>query len=317
MNEPSPSAAPIMVASRQEENADLATRLTVVLVNYNGKQYLQACLNSVLRFAPKGTEVVLADNASNDGSPDEVARQFPWVRLVRSEINLGFAGGNNLASRQAHGRFLLLLNTDTELLEPIEPVLAWLEQHEAYGALTINMIDGLRVPQACTGKFPNPIRLALLRRMLTSPTSYGAEESYDVDWVQGSFVLIRTELWRKLGGLDEDFFMYMEDVDLCKRVWDTDAKCAYLPSMRYLHWGGYDSSRFPDQVRGLSIYVGKHMRGVQRAACRTVLLVGCILRVALNRIRWMIWRRQVDRMKADDCRRAFQVLTERVESTLG
>ena len=127
-------------------------RLTVVLVNYNGKHYLEACLGSVLRFAPIGTQVILEDNASTDGSPDEVARKFPSVEIVRSEKNLGFAGGNNLASRTAHGKFLLLLNTDAELLEPIEPVLAWLEHHEAYGALTINMVDGSGVAAGMHGE---------------------------------------------------------------------------------------------------------------------------------------------------------------------
>ena len=146
--------------------------------------------------------------------------------------------------------------------------------------------------------------------MLIPAGSYGAAESYDVDWVQGSFLLIRTELWRGLGGLDEDFFMYAEDVDLCKRVWDAGAKCAYLPGNKYLHWGGYDSSRFPDQVRGLSRYVGKHIGGLQGVLCRAVLYLGCLGRTVLYTARSIIWNKKSDRMTAESCWRAFLWLNQ-------
>jgi GT2 family glycosyltransferase len=292
------------------ENLVEAERLTILLVNFNGKRYLGPCLDSIRLFAPSGTQVILVDNSSDDCSGDYVARDYPWVHLVRSGSNLGFARGNNLGGRQAQGKFILLLNTDTQLLEPIGPVVDWLESRKGYGALTINMVDGGRIPRACTGKFPSPLRLALLRLMLVPPEHYRSQEAYDVDWVQGSFLLIRHNLWRRLGGLDEQYFMYAEDVDLCKRIWEAGARCAYLPGTKYLHWGGFDSSRFPDQVRGLALYVTKHMTGMQRLVCKTVLLVGCMARIAFYEASRIIWNRKVDRIKADGCRRALNVLLE-------
>jgi GT2 family glycosyltransferase len=308
MTESHPELASPARSPHPRQSPDFPPRLTIILVNYNGKRYLQRCLISISRFAPAGTQVILEDNASSDGSAEEVGSQFPWVQVVRNEKNLGFAGGNNLASRHAQGKFLLLLNVDTELLEPIDPILRWLEQHAAYGALTVNMLNGHRQSESCTGRFPTPLRLALLRKMLVPPSDYGSAGSYDVDWVQGSFLLVRSDLWKRVGGLDEGFFMYAEDVDLCKRIWDTGAKCAYLPGFKYLHWGGFDSSRFPDQVAGLSRYVEKHIHDARGHLCRAVLYAGCLGRTALYAAKGYIGRSERDLMTAKSCWRAFQVL---------
>jgi GT2 family glycosyltransferase len=286
-------------------------RLSILLVNHNGMQYLGPCLESIHRYAPPETQVILEDNASTDGSLKAAENKFSWLQIVRSSRNLGFAGGNNLAGKRAQGRFILLLNTDTLLLEPVAPVVDWLESHPSYGALTINMLDGDRNPNACTGRFPSPLRLALLRSILVSPGSYGAEEAYDVDWVQGSFLLIRADLWNELKWLDERYFMYAEDVDLCKRIWNAGFKCAYLPHRHYLHWGGFVPSRFPDQVCGLATYVENHMTGMQRLLCRAVLLGGCLLRVAFHLEKGILRNREIDRIKATVSWRAFKALIQR------
>jgi len=286
-------------------------RLSILLVNYNGMRYLAPCLESIRRFAPPGTQVVLEDNASTDGSIEVVEESFPWLQIVRSDRNLGFAGGNNLAGKNARGRFILLLNTDTLLLEPLAPVVDWLESHPSYGALTINMLDGDRIPRACTGRFPSAMRLALLRSMLVSPGRYGAEVAYDADWVQGAFLLVRADVWRALNGLDERYFMYAEDADFCKRIWDAGFRCAYLPLRQYLHWGGFDASRFPDVVCGLATYVERHMAGLQLLLCRAVLLGGCLLRVAFYLAKGILRYREIDHIKAMASWRAFKALIQR------
>ena len=288
-----------------------AERLSILLVNYNGMRYLAPCLESIRRFAPSGTQVVLEDNASTDGSIEAVEESFPWLQIVRSPRNLGFAGGNNLAGKNARGRFILLLNTDTLLLEPLAPVVDWLESHPSYGALTINMLDGNRTSRACTGRFPSAMRLALLRSMLISPGRYGADEAYEVDWAQGSFLLIRADVWRTLNGFDESYFMYAEDVDLCRRIWDAGFRCAYLPQKQYLHWGGFDASRFPDQVCSLATYVERHMAGPQLLLCRAVLLVGCLLRAAFYEAIWILRILDIDRIQAKAPWRAFKALIQR------
>ncbi len=302
-----------MIGTQIQQQASIARpiRLSIVLVNYNGLEYLAACLESIKRFVDSETEVILEDNASTDGSLESVERDFPWIQVVRSDENLGFAGGSNLAARRAKGDFILLLNTDTLLLEPIAPVVDWLDAHPAYGALTVNMIDGSQRASACTGRFPTPRRLILLRSMLIAPARYGDQEAYDVDWVQGSFLLIRAKLWRQLKGLDERYFMYGEDVDLCKRISDSGFRCAYLPHLRYLHWGGFNPSRFPDQVSGLTTYIDLHIRGVQKVLCWSVLLGGCFLRAVTFRVSSKVRNSESDRAKATACWRAYTLLLNR------
>jgi GT2 family glycosyltransferase len=269
--------------------------LSILLVSYNSRRYLADCLESITRFAPPGTEVIMADNASPDDSVEFVAREYPWVRIVRSSQNLGFSAANNLAGRQASGKFILLLNADTVLIEPIAPAVDWLGSHPEYAVVTINMLNGERVPSACTGRFPTPLRLVLLRNMLIAPEQFGDKYAYEVDWVQGSFLLIRAEEWRALGGLDESYFMYVEDVDLCKKAQDRGLKCVYLPRIRYIHLGGYSSARFSEQVKSLGIYVKRHMKGVHKLLAWSVLCVGCLVRVVFFRTK--LWLRGDERSR--------------------
>lgn len=283
-------------------------RLSILLVNYNGMIYLAKCLESIKHFAPSETEVILVDNASTDGSADFITREYPWVRVIPSVYNLGFSKGNNLAGEEARGRFLLLLNTDTVLLEPIAPAIDWLNEHCEYGALTINMLDSKKLSQACTGRFPSPLRLIVLRAMLIPPQTYGNNYAYEVDWVQGSFLLLRAEQWKALGGLDESYFMYVEDVDLCKRIRNSGLRCAYLPQIRYLHFGGYNPSRFPDQTASLGIYIRHHMKGIQRLVSWGILWIGCLARTVFYSTRMLFRREEISRTASRASWRAFKLL---------
>ena len=313
MNKSSSSAEPNPLSqTRTESGPASAQRLSILIVSYNEKGHLAPCLESIRRFAPSDTQVVLEDNASTDGSVDAAAKDYPWVQIVRSSRNLGFPGGNNLAAENARGKFILLLNADTLLLEPIAPAVDWLESHPAYGALTVNMLDGDRVARACTGKFPTAMRLVKMSSMLVPPEKYGSEEAYDVDWVQGSFLLVRADLWRVLNGLDERYFpIYVEDVDFCRRIRDAGFKCAYLPQIHYLHWGGYDVSKFPVQVRSLATYVGIHMSGLELTLSRAVLLAGCLVRAVLFKAKGVLSDPDFNRKKSNACRRAFEALIQR------
>jgi GT2 family glycosyltransferase len=253
-------------------------------------------------------EVIMVDNASSDGSAEFVAREYPWVRLVRNSRNLGFSAANNLAGKEAVGKYMLLLNADTFLIEPIAPAIQWLDEHPEYGVATINMLDERRVSRACTGKFPSPLRLTLLRTMLRQPQQFGEDYAHEVDWVQGSFLLIRAEQWRALGGLDESYFMYVEDVDLCRRVRDRGLKCAYLPNIHYVHLGGYNSGRFSEQARGLGIYVSHHMRGVRRLLCWGILCAGCLARSIFFRAKMLLMRNEMPRAASSASWVAFKAL---------
>jgi GT2 family glycosyltransferase len=285
--------------------------LSIVLVSYNSRLHLGKCLDSIGRFAPGGTEVILVDNASNDGSSEFVAHAYPWVRIVRNDRNLGFSAANNLAGKSVVGRFLLLLNADTVLVEPIAPAIDWLNEHPEFAVLTINMLSENGVPRACTGRFPSPLRLILFRRMLTAPQQYGDNFAREVDWVQGSFLLIRTEQWRALGGLDERYFMYVEDVDLCRRAWDRGLKCAYLPNIRYIHAGGYHPRRFSEHAKGLGIYIQTHMKGLQRSLSWGVLCIGCLTRAVFFRIQMLPTDAETNKRTSQASWTAFKTLLQK------
>ena len=282
--------------------------LSIILVNYNGSSYLDACLESVKRFSPPDTEVIMVDNASADGSGELVTREYPWVHLIKNERNLGFAAGNNLAAARVTGRFMLLLNTDTVLLEPLAAAVKWLEEHPKCGILTIGMVDGEHVPRACTGRFPTAARLMLLRTMLVNPDNYDGLEASEVDWVQGSFLLIRTELWNSLDGFDEQYFMYVEDVDLCRRARDSGFSCVLLPRMRYVHIGGFNVTRFPDQVVNLARYIEQHMKGIKKLCCRGSLFFGCMARVGWYQLLAILMRDDASRRLSNVCRQALEKL---------
>lgn len=260
--------------------AEAAGTLSIILVNYNGMPYLQACLDSIRQFSPEGTQVILVDNASCDHSVAFVTQSFPWVHVVRSRYNLGFSAGNNLGAQHATGDMLLLLNVDTILLQPIAPALQWFRHHPECGALTVTMLDGERTPRACTGRFPTPLRLVLLSSMLVRPDAYAIDRTYDVDWVQGSFMLLRAGIWQALGGMDERYFMYFEDVELCRRLHDIGLKCCYFPMISYLHRGGFNPARFPLLIENLCLYIHRHLSALGRCLAWSFLLSGCIARTA-------------------------------------
>jgi GT2 family glycosyltransferase len=285
--------------------------LSILIVGYNSRHYLADCFESLARFAPAGTEVIFADNASSDGSVEFATREYPWVSTIKLERNLGFSAANNLAANKARGNFLLLLNPDTVLIEPIAPALDWLESHKEYALLTINMLNTERAAVSCTGKFPSPLRLIALRSMLIAPSQFGDRYAYDVDWAQGSFLLVRAEQWMAVGGLDENYFMYVEDVDLSKRLSDRGWKCAYLPQISYIHSGGFNPRRFSDQVRGLHLYINTHMKGLRKLISWSILCAGCLVRAFIFRLRMLLTGNDIVRLKSSASWLAFKALLER------
>jgi GT2 family glycosyltransferase len=262
--------------------------LSIIIVNYNGIQFLAGCLDSIAAKVTCEHEIIVVDNASTDQSADLVESRYPSVRLIRSRQNLGFARGNNLAARQAMGRYLLLLNNDTILLDDVAPFLDLLGANPHIGVIGANMLDRNMREQACTGNFPNPARLVKFSTMLIKPHRHkvplGAR-LWAVDWVQGSFLLTSAVNWRALGGLDEQYFMYIEDTDFCKRTRLRGLRTAYCASVRYIHFGGFCTGRFHFLYTGHLRFQAKFSGILQRATAVAVLEIGLVLRMLLYGIR--------------------------------
>lgn len=232
--------------------------LSIIIVNWNTRDLLAACLESVIgdRLSVNGhqssagdnrslfTETIVVDNASSDGSAAMVRERFPWVRLIESRENLGFAAGNNLALREARGDTILLLNPDTVVTEGailrLWQVLTAQPDIGIAGAQLLNADGSL---QMSTGVFPSlwselPLinrRLRPVRRTFAVNTPTGETTVHAVDWVSGAALMIKREVVEAIGPLDEDFWLYTEETDWCYRARAAGWDVVVVPDARIYH----------------------------------------------------------------------------------
>ncbi len=226
--------------------------LSIVIVNYNVCGFLEQCLLSV-RDAVKGIshEIFVVDNASTDGSEAYISTRFPQVKYIYNTENVGFSKANNQAIAQSSGRYVLLLNPDTVVGESVlDEACHFLDEHDDAGALGVKMIDGdgKFLPESKRG-FPSPwvsfCKIFGLSKLFPYSHRFGRyhlrfldeNSTHRVDVLSGAFMLLRRSTLDRCGLLDENFFMYGEDIDLSYRMTLTGEKNYYLP-LRILHYKG-------------------------------------------------------------------------------
>jgi len=210
-------------------------KLSVVIVSYNVRHYLDECLESVQK-ALEGieAEVFVVDNASTDDTMSVLPQKYTWVRFIASEENLGFSRGNNIAIRQATGEYVLLLNPDTNVAEhTLREAVGFMDEHPQAGGAGVMMLngDGTRAPESRRA-IPTPWVSAL--KMLGFTKRYYMshlpwDEPCRIEVISGAFCLLRHTALDKVGLLDEDFFMYGEDIDLSYRLLKGGYENWYLP----------------------------------------------------------------------------------------
>jgi GT2 family glycosyltransferase len=249
--------------------------LSIIVVNWNTKDVLRCCLDSIRKNSPKHShEVIVVDNASSDGSADMVASEFPDVVLIRSKTNLGYAAGNNLAFSQASGDWLLTLNPDTEFVDgSLDLAVDSLASSPDYGALGAKQIlpDG-SVQRSVRG-FPTYVGLLgeieILRKLFNSYRldDFDYEEMQEAQQPMGTFLLFRKQALAEIGDpmkpFDERFPIFFNEVDLLYRLNQAGWKCLYNPKVRIWHVGGEStkqvrSSMIWESYRSLVRYMRKH-----------------------------------------------------------
>jgi GT2 family glycosyltransferase len=224
---------------------------SVLIVNFRGYADLERCLESLAAYVTPGDEVIVVDNESDPAQLASVARVHPAVRLIPSAENLGFAAGINLAARHARGTFLLFLNPDTVVEGPVITVLEeWLCGHPDTAVAGPRVLNGDGSTQPSARKFPGFSTLFggrstwLTRRYPGNPCSrhnllgLDATGPLSADWVSGSCLMTRRDVFERLGGLDESFFLYWEDAEYCWRVAKLGFRRAYLPAVPVRHFCG-------------------------------------------------------------------------------
>jgi GT2 family glycosyltransferase len=241
-------------------------KLTVVVLNFNTKDYLRDCLKSlknarkVIRF-----EVIIPDNGSTDGSVEMVEKEFPWVKkIVKNKRNLGFAAGNNTALPFVKSKYVLFLNSDTKVPKnTISKTIKYLEAHGDVGALTckIELPNG-QLDKDARRSFITPwiglthLYLKLDRifphSKLFSQYWYGylsENKIHEVDALQGAFFLVRKKVLDQVGWFDEDYFLDGEDIDLCWKIKQAGWKIIYYPKAKIVHYKGASKGKVESETR--------------------------------------------------------------------
>jgi GT2 family glycosyltransferase len=237
--------------------------LSIIIVSWNVRDLLEKCLSSIfnnvhnINYAcPAGAkricgEVFVVDNASADHTAEMVLQKFPQVNLIRSAKNLGFAGGNNLAIREAKGKYILLLNPDTEILDgAAEKMIEFMETRPDAGISGCQILNPDKTLQPSVRRFPNIIDQLLIFLKFThflpniGPLKryFAADFDYtrpsEVDQIMGAFFMVRREVFDKIGLLDEKFYLWFEEVDFCRRAKNSGYKIMYNPGAQIIHYGG-------------------------------------------------------------------------------
>lgn len=233
--------------------------LSVTICSWNTREDLRACLQSLRTCAGEANfEVVVVDNASRDGSGEMVRSEFPEVRLLQQEVNLGFTGGHNLAIRERKGHHVALLNSDT-IVHPgaLKTLAEYMEAHPETGIVGPRLLNPDGSIQYSCRKFPNPVAAAfrntLLGRLFPNNrftrdylmTDWPHDAPRAVDWVSGAALFARAEFVDRVGPLDDALFMFCEDVDWCKRAWDAGFQVVYLPTAVVTHAIGRSTDLAP------------------------------------------------------------------------
>ncbi|UCE17513.1 MAG: glycosyltransferase [Gemmatimonadota bacterium] len=276
--------------------------VTIIIVNYNVKDYLEQALRS-LRRTVKGlsSEIMVVDNSSSDGSVALIESEFKEVVLIENRENLGFAKANNQALKLARGRFILLLNPDTIVQEDtIRVMMDFMENHSEAGAVGCKVLnpDG-SLQAACRRSFPTPsvafFKLIGLSRLFPKSRLFGRynltfldpDEVNEVDALSGSCMFLRREVIDDVGLLDEDFFMFGEDLDWCYRIKRRGWKIYYVPTTQIVHYKGESIRR--SEVNSLFafynamyIFVQKHMRRRYLIPFKWFITLGIILKATFS-----------------------------------
>ena len=272
--------------------------VVIIIVTWNCKDYLDQCLRSLACSGMKfSSRIILVDNNSSDGTVPHVREHYPDVQIIANAENMGFAGANNQAMKHARGRYVLLLNPDTAVHPgALDGLVEFLDSHENVWAAGPAMLNADSTPQRTGVRFPNNWDIAVesffLDRVFPHSRLFGRhKELYEdptkprpVDYLQGSCLMVRFSAIENVGGLDEQFFLYFEEVDWCFIIKQAGGQVYYCPSGNVTHFGGgefghYDEQRLIYYHKSLMLFYQKHYSSSQTLVLRALLAVRAMVRI--------------------------------------
>lgn len=272
--------------------------LSVIIVSWNTAEELKSCILSARSAGGSNVEIIVVDNASRDGSPEMVSEEFPDVKLIVNKANLGFAKASNQGIRASRGRYILLLNPDS-IVHPgaFDALVRFGDGNPDIGIFGLKVLnpDGSiqyscrQFPTLAAGVFRNTIlrhffpRNPYVRDYLLVEWDHSRER--DVDWVSGAALVARRPLLDDIGLLDEQFFMYCEDVDLGYRAKEHGWRVSYFPGAEVVHARSKSSDQAPDRMiiehhKSMYRFFLKHYRKNASIATRIIVPVGIVARAS-------------------------------------
>ncbi|MDO4287870.1 MAG: glycosyltransferase family 2 protein [Eubacterium sp.] len=273
--------------------------LSIIIVNYKTRELTSDCIDSVLEshIKPYTYEVIVVDNASQDGSIEAIEAHFASeerVKIIKNTENLGFSKANNIGMRESKGRYILLLNSDTIVeLNTLKKSIEFLDTHRGVGALGCKVVLGNgKLDPACKRSFPTPMNgiyhmLKLDQRFPKSQrfgeynlTFVDEDKTFSVDCVMGAYMMVPREVIDAVGMLDEDYFMYGEDIDWCYRIKQAGYPIIYYPEVRIFHYKKASGigKRNPKTIEAfydsMLIFYDKHYQGKYNGLAKACVVYG-------------------------------------------
>lgn len=223
--------------------------VSIIIVSWNARENLQECLSSLFKISYKNYEVILVDNASSDDSVDFVKSRYPKIKIVQSNKNIGFAGGNNLGFKKAQGKYILFLNNDTIVTKDfLSRLVNFMEKRDDVGILQPKIL--FHRPGMDLHHKINSIGSFLLSSGFLYHLDYGKnnktkKEPYEIFSAYGACFLAKKSLLHKIGLFDDRYFAYFEETDLCHRTWLSGSKVMILPDILIYHKGAKTAQKLP------------------------------------------------------------------------
>lgn len=252
-----PNYAKLFLKSMRSARIKVMPDLSIIIVSWNVQVFLAACLDSIFTesLAPLDVEVIVVDSASSDDTVQMLKTRYPQVVCLPQTKNIGFTRGNNIGLNSARGRYLLLLNPDTEVIgDALRQMVAYLDAHPRIGIIGPHTLNSDQTTQSTRRRFPTLATAVFESTWLQRFAPRQVLDQYyvrdiadtataQVDWVQGSALMARRDVYAQIGPLDDAYVMYSEEMDWCKRARDAGWQVAYLGSAQVIHHGGKSSEQ--------------------------------------------------------------------------
>ncbi|MBZ0293757.1 MAG: glycosyltransferase family 2 protein [Anaerolineae bacterium] len=304
--------------------------LSIIIVSWNVADLLAVCLDTIFARSSPDLEVIVVDSASSDHTVTMLQERYPQVRLLPQTENLGFSRCNNIGLAAAQGRHVLLLNPDTEIRsDALAQMVAYLDAHQDVGIVGPRTLNTDGTTQSTRRSFPT-VPLAFFESTWLQPLTpksmltcyYRSDQPddgvFDVDWVQGSALMARREVYQQIGGMDEGYVMFSEELDWCKRARDAGWRVVYLGTATIIHHGGKSTDQVVArrhihfQESKLRYFRKYHGRWVA-AVLRIYLLLSYLWQIGLEGLKTLLGHKAA--MRRERIRAYWQVLRSGLKVT--